>query len=130
MNVKELKQSLEGVPEYFDIEIMLGHADFEPKTTAVATFGKCFTIHLYDESAEWTKDLPTESGSYWHWNGDEDSMPIHMEVMWSGTSNSCFAPAGQWGWNRPQELSEMGGWWMPMETPPPPQTDGLRVVKG
>lgn len=78
---------------------------------------------------KWTKELPTESGSYWHWNGDQDANPIHLEIMWSGHTNSCFAPAGQWGWTEAQNVEDMGGFWMRLNTPTPPHDD-LLVVKG
>ena len=52
-----------------------------------------------------------ESGEYWWWNEDEDSAPVPVTVAWSGTDDRFFAEIGQLGWNRPQEVIEMGGWW-------------------
>lgn len=46
MKTKELKQALANVPDDFDIEVMIGHADFEPESTSVAQHGKSFTIQL------------------------------------------------------------------------------------
>lgn len=74
--------------------------------------------------SEWTSTVPSiadDAGAYWWWNGDEDSAPIHIEVMYSPTSLSCFAPLGQWGWNRPQGTREMGGMWMRLVEPQPPE---------
>lgn len=68
----------------------------------------------------WTRDLPTESGAYWWWNEDEDSAPIHIEIMYSGSDGSYFAPAGQYGWNCFQSVAEMGGWWMRLHEPETP----------
>lgn len=69
---------------------------------------------------KWVKDLPSEEGPYWWWNEDEDSCPIHIEVAYSPTSQSFFARIGQYGWNRPQEVTEMKGWWMLIPLPPLP----------
>lgn len=76
----------------------------------------------------WTQDTPAQPGSYWHWNGDEDCSPIHMEVMTSGHPPNCtwFAPAGQWGWDEAKNLNDLGGWWMKLETPKIP-TDGITI---
>ncbi len=41
----------------------------------------------------WKKTAPTKQGWYWHWNGDFDSGPFPMYVLWSGTSNKCFVDA-------------------------------------
>ncbi len=68
----------------------------------------------------WTKDLPRVSGLYWWWNEDEDSLPIPVSIHYSGTSDSYFAPAGQWGWTRFQDVQEMGGRWMRLIEPERP----------
>lgn len=80
-------------------------------------------VERLQQHEAWTTDLPTEMGSYWWWNGDEDSTPIHIEIFYSATSRSCFAPSGQYGWNRAQDVSEMGGWWKKLPTPDPPDCD-------
>lgn len=64
------------------------------------------------EAQAWSKSLPNESGLWWWWNEDEDSMPLPVTIMYSGTSDSYFASEGQWGWTRFQNVEEMGGWWM------------------
>lgn len=47
--------------------------------------------------SEWTKQTPTEQGMYWYWNCNPDDAPILYQVLYSGTSNSCFISAGQYG---------------------------------
>lgn len=74
---------------------------------------------LRDE--RWTKTPPAESGLWWWWNEDEDSLPIVVDISYSGTSNSYFAGAGQHGWTRFQEVSEMGGFWMRQQEPEHPR---------
>lgn len=73
--------------------------------------------HARNQVGTWTKDLPTEQDSYWHWNGED--APIHVEVFWSPTG--CFLPSGQYGWNRAQDVSERGGWWARCNAPPLPR---------
>lgn len=70
-----------------------------------------------------------ESGGYtdywwWWWNGDEDSCPVPVHVQWSGTGGYFFASVGQFGWNRAQTLTEMGGLWMKIVEPAIPQQSG------
>lgn len=60
----------------------------------------------------WSKDLPNDQCLWWWWNEDEDSTPFPVSIFYSGTSDSYFAPEGQWGWTRYQPVEEMGGWWM------------------
>lgn len=76
-----------------------------------------------DKEWEWTKDLPMEAGTFWWWNGDEDSSPIHIELGISLPSRQVFAQIGQYGWNRAQDVQDMEGWWMPLETPLPPSRE-------
>ena len=72
----------------------------------------------------WTQNVPTESGSYWHWNGDADSAPIHIDIMWSGTDGKSFAPMGQYGWTEAQDVDKLGGWWMVLVVPALPVDKG------
>lgn len=72
----------------------------------------------------WTQDEPKEQGSYWMWDGDDESLPIHVEVMWSGHEGRCFVPRGQWGWTEPQSMDDLEGyWWSPLTPPPLPNVD-------
>ena len=71
-------------------------------------------------TAGWTKTPPTIQGEYWHWNGDEDSAPLPMFVLWSGTSGKCFVSRGQLGIENAVDCDEYGGWWMPLYAPPLP----------
>lgn len=78
---------------------------------------------------QWTANLPTEQDSYWWWNGDEDSAPIHIEIMYSGHSDTCFAPMGQYGWTEAQDVSDMGGFWMRLPTPNPPSREQIAAMQ-
>lgn len=65
----------------------------------------------------WRKEYPNEQCLWWHWNGDEDSMPYPVEVMYSGTTGGYFVAMGQHGWNHPQEFADMGGLWCKVNEP-------------
>lgn len=119
---KEEKRVEEAEEALREIYMLCGHgdpSDGEGTSPAEVVDG---LIHFL-AGGRWTKELPSESGSYWYWNGDSDCSPVHIEIMWSGTTKSCFAPANQWGWTRHQDVEEMGGWWMPLNTPQPPTDD-------
>ena len=70
---------------------------------------------------EWQKKLPDESGLWWWWNEDEDSLPIVVDIAYSGTDGCYFAMQGQHGWTRFQRVSDMGGWWWRLPEPERPQ---------
>lgn len=53
---------------------------------------------------------------WWHDNG-EQIYPVN--IAWNPTTLTFFATVGQWGWSRAQDLSEMGGRWMPCIEPEP-----------
>lgn len=69
---------------------------------------------------EWQRKLPDESGLWWWWNEDEDSLPLVVDIAYSGTSDSYFAMQGQHGWTRYQDVEEMGGWWRRLPEPERP----------
>lgn len=71
---------------------------------------------------QWTRQLPTEQGTYWWWNGDQDSSPLHMNILYSATSGNCFASTGQYGWDTAKELECLGGWWLRLHEPEVPAT--------
>lgn len=68
----------------------------------------------------WTQNPPTEQGTYWHWNGDEDCAPLPMFVLWSGHTGKCFVSMGQLGIEHAIDCDQYGGWWMPLYAPPLP----------
>lgn len=70
-----------------------------------------------DRRVSWQREPPVESGLWWWWGGDEDSLPIPIDIAYSGSDGSYFASIGQYGWNRPQTVTEMGGWWMRLYEP-------------
>ena len=67
--------------------------------------------------SDWTKTPPSEQGAYWWWSGDEDSSPLHIEIMYSGSDGTYFATSGQYGWTVAQSVTEMGGWWIRIYAP-------------
>lgn len=75
---------------------------------------------LDDALPAWTQTPPALQGEYWHWNGDEDSAPLPMFVLWSGTSGKCFVSRGQLGIEHAIDCDEYGGWWLPLYAPPLP----------
>lgn len=58
-----------------------------------------------------------EQAWYWWWNGDLDSTPVPVSVLYSYTDQKYFASTGQLGWTRPQDVDEMGGWWLKIKEP-------------
>jgi hypothetical protein len=90
----------------------------------------CGHVQLSHEVAEllsshfaaniWTENYPDASGLYWWWNGDEDSLPVPVNIAYSATDNSYFATIGQHGWNAYQPVTDMGGFWMRLEEPSAP----------
>lgn len=70
-----------------------------------------------DEMLGWTSAPPTEQGTYWHWNGDVDCIPVPTFVFWSGTSGKCFVPMGQLSLSRPIDCDQYGGFWQPLPEP-------------
>lgn len=76
-----------------------------------------------------TKDVPTEQGWYWHWNGDEECRPLPTSVLWSGCTKSCFVSTGQLGLTQAVDCKEYGGYWLKM-TEPWGAIDALRAKGG
>lgn len=75
--------------------------------------------------AQWTQDVPTEQGWYWHWDGVADVPFIHS-VLWSGTNGKCFVSmafqhSAPW-------CEDYGGWWLRIGTPALP--DAALAQKG
>lgn len=74
-----------------------------------------------------------EQGWYWHWNGDEDCIPVPVSVLYTPVEKLYFATMGQLGWTQPQNVEQLGGWWklirqMPipmhlLKAPPAPEPD-------
>lgn len=79
-------------------------------------------IRQLEEGYQWSKCFPNKQALWWWWNGNEDSAPIAVHIMYSGTDGSYFATEGQYGWNRAQDVEEMGGMWQPAYEPPAPST--------
>ena len=113
-----------GVLEFWPGEFFVIGSDQKPIAVAPSQELAWAVGVIINEPAHWTQTVPTESGSYWHWNGDEDSAPIHINIMWSGTDEKCFAPMGQYGWTEVQDVDKLAGWWMLLAVP------SLPVVKG
>lgn len=78
-------------------------------------------ITSFPPIALWMEKLPDHQGLWWWWNEDQDSIPIVVNIAFSGTDGSYFATQGQHGWNRFQSVSEMRGLWMPLHEPDVPE---------
>lgn len=91
-------------------------------------FDKCSDIIATELAAvvapvetEWTQDIPTKQGWYWHWYGvDSAVFPLSVLKHGAGTQE-CFVSLGQAGLSRSVDCSEYGGWWKPMVFPPIPK---------
>lgn len=77
-------------------------------------------IELFSPISTWKDRVPDEIGLWWWWNEDEDSAPIVVDIAYSGTGDEYFAMAGQHGWTRFQNVTEMGGLWMRLNEPDVP----------
>ncbi len=72
--------------------------------------------------APWTRWEAVKSpGEYWWWNEDLDSAPVPVTGSWSEGSGHYFAEVGQLGWNQPQDVKDMGGFWMRISQPSQPK---------
>jgi hypothetical protein len=67
----------------------------------------------------WSKDVPTEQGEYWHWDGDVDSRPLPLFVLKSGADNKCFVARGQLGIKEVIDCDKFGGYWSKLPEYPP-----------
>lgn len=54
----------------------------------------------------------------WWWDG-ESMVPVH--VQYGPMKDKLFASSGQLGWNRSQFVEDMGGHWLPILEPQPPE---------
>ncbi len=77
----------------------------------------------------WTQTPPSEQGTYWHWNGDSDSAPVPIFVLWSGTTGKCFVSRGQLGMEHATDCDEYGGGWMPLPDPKTPDQLELEAIR-
>ena len=69
------------------------------------------------EATKWRPDVPDEAGYWWWWDGTDDDLPVPVDIMWSGGSGSYFASIGQFGWTEPQDVEDMGGFWIRLPEP-------------
>lgn len=72
----------------------------------------------------WRKEFPDEQ-CYWWWVADDESGPLVVKFLWSGTTKNYFASMGQLGWKecRNREWFEKhhpNSRWMKIEEPPHP----------
>lgn len=65
----------------------------------------------------WDNTPPTQQGIYWHWNGDHDSAPYAMRVMYSGTSGKCFVCITDDPLTRDVDDEVHEGWWQEIPDP-------------
>ena len=84
-----------------------------------------------DERAEfpWRKEPPNEQCLWWWWDGDEDSAPCPVSIMYSGTNNNYFAAMDQHGWNESQDLEDMGGLWCKVREPEVPTREQQEAAR-
>ncbi len=71
---------------------------------------------------EWSQTPPVEQGWYWHWDGNDDSAPLPMSVLYSGFTQTCFVSMGQLGITQAVDCDKYGGWWLRIIKPDMPIT--------
>jgi|GEM_PF-698119 len=69
----------------------------------------------------WTMKPPVEQGEYWHWNGDPDSAPSVIHVLYSGTARKGFVPMNHSHTGHAIMCDEYGGYWLRLSTPELPE---------
>jgi hypothetical protein len=88
----------------------------ENAPTAARSATDCYRLKM--EHRGWFRwDAIDEGRWYWWWDEDPDGVPVPVNVMYSPTTEKCFASTGQLGWNRAQDVDSMGGWWMKLVEP-------------
>lgn len=60
-------------------------------------------------------DVDIEISEIWFWWNGDHTFPVNI----SRSDGRLFACVGQWGWSRPQWLTDMGGLWTPCIPPEP-----------
>jgi hypothetical protein len=102
------------VPDYEGLKIFLQESieESDGDVEAGKIYGQLYNIvHAAADVPKWTQEPPTEQGTYWHWNGDQDCAPVPMFVLWSGSARKCFVAAGQLCIPHAVMCDEYGGWW-------------------
>lgn len=79
-----------------------------------------FVRDCWPKELQWSQTPPSQSGFYWHWNGDEDSAVLPLTVMYSGASGKCFVSIGQYGITEAVDCDQYGGWWAELKEPNAP----------
>jgi len=70
---------------------------------------------------QFSKNLPTESGNYWHWDGNEDNAPNMFDIGYSGSNGKCFITIGNSGFKEVVWCEDYGGYWAQSKPPPLPK---------
>lgn len=65
----------------------------------------------------WSAEPPTEQAWYWHWNGDPDSSPFPLSVLYSGTARKCFVQMDHSHSGQAEFCDTYDGYWMRMREP-------------
>ena len=69
----------------------------------------------------WSATPPMHQGEYWHWNGDADSAPTVLHVLYSGTAKKCFVPMNQTPSGQAVMCDVYGGYWKRLRMPEVPK---------
>jgi hypothetical protein len=59
----------------------------------------------------WSEDVPTEAGSYWHWNGRQGSLPVLITGIYSLGLQQLVGAGGE-------PLAMLRGYWWRIYQPP------------
>lgn len=69
----------------------------------------------------WTQEPPAEQGPFWFWNGEEDSAPYLLQVMFSGCSGEYFVCIKDDCQARSVTNDAWRGWWKKVQEPKVPE---------
>lgn len=75
------------------------------------------------QKQEWTRTPPTTFGHWWWWDGDEDHLPVVLDLNIS-ILGQAYAPGGAHPYEDDTPVDLFGGWWAPL-TPPALPRDTL-----
>ncbi len=70
---------------------------------------------------EWSQTPPTKTGLYWMWVGDEDHVPIPLNI--GSNDQGAWIMPGQYGMERATFFGAYpDSWWMPVQEPSLPNS--------
>ena len=93
------------------------HALPDVEVFAVSPMEAIYNQQNADHANEYTIFEP---GWYWWWDGDVDTRPVAVSVLYSPMGDIFFATRGQLGGDRAHDLSKLQGFWQRLVEPAVP----------